>query len=311
MELDMAMELRHLRCFVAVAEEKHITRAAERLGMQQPPLSQLIKALEREFDVQLFLRKPRGVELTEAGRVLLDNARTLLAQYDRTFDSTRRAGRGEQGRICVGVMPTAPFHPFVPSAIRAFRAAFPLVSLTLDECLRAEAIKRLQSDKMDVAFLRAPIAGQHGLVDTQLLVEPMVVALPSEHPLAVPNDGDTAVSLKALARDNFIVYARQQGPAIYEATMAACLKAGFSPDLGQEAPRVTSALSLVAAGLGISVVPACMQRMAMDGVVYRTLKGAALPTAVLTLASRRGDPSPVVRHFLALVRRAMRQLPGG
>jgi DNA-binding transcriptional LysR family regulator len=311
MELDMAMELRHLRCFLAVAEEKHITRAAERLGMQQPPLSQLIKGLEREFDVQLFLRRPRGVELTEAGRVLLDNARTLLAQYDRTLDSTRRAGRGEQGRICIGFMPTAPFHPFVPSAIRAFRAAFPLVSLTLDECLRAEAIDRLQNDKMDAAFLRAPIAGQQGLVDTQLLVEPMVVALPSEHRLAGPNDGDIAVSLKALARDTFIVYARQQGPAIYEATMAACLKAGFSPYLGQEAPRVTSALSLVAAGLGIAVVPACMQRMAMDGIIYRKLKGAALPTVVLTLASRRGDPSPVVRHFLALVRRAVRQLPAG
>src|SRR5712691_12032476 len=125
----MAMELRHLRYFIAVAEEGHITRAAERLGMQQPPLSQRIKAIERELDVQLFRRKPRGVELTEAGRVFPDNARAMLAQNERAIESTRRTARGEQGRLCVGVTPTGPFHPFVPRVIRAFREAFPLVSL--------------------------------------------------------------------------------------------------------------------------------------------------------------------------------------
>jgi DNA-binding transcriptional LysR family regulator len=151
------MELRHLRSFIAVAEEQHITRAAERIGMQQPPLSQRIKAIEHELDVQLFHHKARGVELTEAGRVFLDHARAMLAQYDRTFEATRRAARGEQGRICVGVMPTTPFHPFVPFVIRAFRAAFPDVSLTLDECLRVEAIERLRNEQMDVAFFRAPL----------------------------------------------------------------------------------------------------------------------------------------------------------
>jgi len=114
------------------------------------------------------------------------------------------------------------------------------------------------------------------------------------------------LSLKDLAGETFIVYARQQGPGLYDETTAACLKAGFRPRLGQEAPRVTSALSLVAAGLGISVVPASMQRMAMDGVTYRRLKGTAQPKAVLTLASRRGDPSAVVHNFRGLVRRAAR-----
>jgi DNA-binding transcriptional LysR family regulator len=121
----MTIELRHLRQFVAVAEEGHITRAAERLGMQQPPLSQRIKAIETELDVQLFRRKARGVELTEAGRVFFDRARATIAQYDGAFEATRSAARGEQGRLCVGVMPTAPFHPFVPFVIRAFRAALP------------------------------------------------------------------------------------------------------------------------------------------------------------------------------------------
>jgi len=309
MDLYMGLEFRHLRCFVMVAEEGHITRAAERLGMQQPPLSQLIKAIERQLDAQLLLRKARGVELTEAGRIFLDNARTLLAQYERTFEATRRAARGEQGRLTVGVMPTAPFHPFVPFVIRAFRAAFPQVELTLDECLRTEALERLRNDRMDVAFLRAPLSEPQELVVYPLLQEPMLVALPSEHGLARGKRGDGKLALKELAAETFIVYARQHGPALYEATMAACLKAGFSPRLGQEAPRVTSALSLVAAGLGVSVVPASMQRMAMDGLAFRPLKGAGQPKAVLNLAARRGDPSPIVSRFLTLVRRAARTQP--
>jgi DNA-binding transcriptional LysR family regulator len=301
----MTIELRHLRYFIVVAEEGHITRAAERLGMQQPPLSQRIKAIERELDVQLFHRKARGVELTEAGHAFLDNARAMLAQYEHTFEATRRTARGEQGRLCVGVTPTGPFHPFVPRVIRAFRETFPLVSLTLEECLSPELLKRLRNEQMDAAFLRTPMAEPEDLVINSLLEESMVVALPSTHALA-QNDGDAVLSLKDFAGEIFIVYARQHGPGLYDATTAACLKAGFSPRLGQEAPRITSALSLVAAGLGISVVPASLQRMAMDGVTYRRLKGAAQPKAVLSLASRRGDPSAVVRHFLNLVRRAAR-----
>ena len=136
------MDLRQLRYFVAVAEEEHITRAAERLGMQQPPLSQQIKAIERELDVQLFRRKARGVELTDAGRALLDEARITLSHYERALQRTRRTARGEQGRLCVGIAPTAPFLSLVPRAIRAFREAFPLVSLTLEEGLSNEVIER-------------------------------------------------------------------------------------------------------------------------------------------------------------------------
>jgi DNA-binding transcriptional LysR family regulator len=299
----MTMELRHLRYFVAVAEEGHVTRAAERLGMQQPPLSQRIKAIERELNAQLFRRKARGVELTEAGRVFLDNARNMLTQYDRTIESTRRAARGEQGRLCIGVTPTGPFNPFVPLVIRAFREIYPLVSLTLEECLRSELIDRLLNEQMDVAFLRTPTAERQELAVYPLSTEAMVVALPNGHGLVTANETDAFLSLKDLARETFIVYAREHGPAFYEATMAACLKAGFRPLLGQEAPRVTSALSLVAAGLGIAVVPASLQRMAMDGVTFRRLKGAIQPKAVLKLAARRNDPSPVARNFVSLVRR--------
>src|SRR5690349_7516269 len=144
-EMGYGMELRHLRQFVAVAEEGHITRAAERLGLQQPPLSQRIRAIEEELGVQLFRRKPRGVELTDAGRVFLERARATLANYDGAFEATRSAARGEQGRLCIGIQPTTLFHPFVPSVIRAFRTTYPHVSLTLDECLRADAIERMRN----------------------------------------------------------------------------------------------------------------------------------------------------------------------
>jgi DNA-binding transcriptional LysR family regulator len=165
----MAMELRHLRYFIAVAEEGHITRAAQRLGIQQPPLSQQIKAIELELDVQLFHRKARGVEMTDAGRAFLEEARATLDHLDRAFETTRRASRGEQGRLCVGVTSTAPFHPLVPRAIRAFREACPMVSLTLEECLSNESVDRLRNERMDVAFIRTTLGDGNGLVVDSLL----------------------------------------------------------------------------------------------------------------------------------------------
>ena len=308
------MELRHLRYFIAVAEEEHITRAAERLGMQQPPLSQQIKAIERELDVQLFRRKARGVELTDAGRAFLDNARAILARLDHAFETSRRTARGEQGRIRVGVTPTGPFHPFVPRAIRAYREAFPLVSVTLEECLSFELIDHLRNEQIDAAFLRTPLFRPKDLVINPLLDELMVVALPSMHSLAQrDNNRDAAIPIpmKALADETFIAYGRprepgQHGLGQYEAMIVACHAAGFSPRIGQDTPTIISTLGLVAAGLGISIVPASLQRMNMDGVAYRHLKGSIQPKAILNLASRRGNVSAVVRHFLDLVKREAR-----
>jgi len=306
------MELRHLRYFIAVAEEEHITRAAERLGIQQPPLSQLIKLIERELDAQLFRRKARGVELTDAGRAFLDTAREVLACLDHAFETTRRTARGEQGRISVGVTPTGPFHPFVPRVIRAYREAFPLVSVTLEESLSLQLIEHLRNEQIDAAFLRTPVSDPEDLVINPLLDEPMVAALPRTHVLAQSkSERDVAISMKALARETFIVYGRpsrpgQQGLGQYEAMIAACHAAGFSPRVGQDAPTIISTLGLVAAGLGISLVPASLQHMSMDGVAYRRLKGTNQPKAILHLASRRGKPSEVVRHFLDLVKRVAR-----
>jgi len=297
------MELRHLRYFIAVAEEKHVTRAAERLGMQQPPLSQQIRALERELDVQLFRRKPRGVELTDAGSALLADARAILSHIDHAFATAKRTARGEQGQISVGFTSSAPFHPFVPRIIRAYRDAFPLVSLTLEESGTTDLIDYLRNERIDAAFIRTAIPNQEGLVVNLLLQEAMVLALPHAHVLARRASPNKALPLKVLADETFIVYRRHNGPGLYDAILSACNAAGFSPRVGQEAPRIVSTLNLVAAGLGVSLVPESLQRMRMDGVVFRHVAGAAQPKAPLYLASRRSETSAAVRKFLALVKR--------
>jgi DNA-binding transcriptional LysR family regulator len=300
------MELRHLRYFVAVAEEQRVTRAAERLGMQQPPLSQQIRILERELDVQLFRRLPRGVALTAAGVAFLADARAILAQLDHAVATAKRTARGEQGRIAVGFTSSAPFNPFVPRVIRVYREAFPLVALTLEEGGTTELIEGLRNERIDAAFIRTPIADREGLVVQILLEEPMVLALPRGHVLARKKGASKALSLAAVAGEIFVIYRRPSGPGLHDVIVSACNAAGFSPRIGQEAPRIGSTLNLVAAGLGISLVPESLQLMRMDGVVFRRLAGTVQPKAPLYFAARRTEASAAVREFGELVRRSAR-----
>ena len=295
----MGIDVRSLLYFVAVAEEGSFTRAAVRLDIQQPPLSRQIKLLERDLGLQLFHRKPRGVELTAAGRVLLTEARTTLSQLERGLEATRRTARGEQGRLSLGIAPTAPFHPLVPRSIRAYRDLFPDVSLTLWEGLSNEVVARFAKAEMDVAFVRAARLHDEELRVTPLLEEDMIVALPDQHSLA-QRRGGKKVALARLANDPFIIIG-PPGTGIHDETIAACMNAGFSPRIGQQAPRITSTLGLVAAGLGVAIVPESMQRMTMDGVAFRALSDVQ-PKAFLGLASRRSDSSPLVRKFISTVR---------
>jgi DNA-binding transcriptional LysR family regulator len=302
------MELRHLRYFIAVAEEGHMTRAAERLGIQQPPLSQQIRALEIELDVQLFHRKPRGMELTDAGLALLDHARSILGQVDRALASTRRTARGEQGRVAVGFTSSAPFHPFVPRVIRTFREMSPLVSLALEESGSGELVQALHSEEIDAAFIRSPIADLVGLEVTPLLEEEMLAALPTGHEHATSNDDAKRLPLSSLAKETFVLYKRPGGPGLYDTIITACRGAGFSPRVGQEAPRILSTLNLVAAGLGVSIVPASLRRLQMDGVVYRSLTKDQQPVAPLILACRRGENAAAVQRFIDLVKQTAQHL---
>ena len=296
------MELRHLRYFVAVAEERHVTRAAERLGIQQPPLSQQIRALEAELEVQLFRRKPRGVELTQAGEALLAEARGILDRVEHAAAAARRIGRGEAGRIGLGFTSSASFHPFVPRIIREFREASPLLALSLEEAGTGELVDGLLAERIDAAFVRSPIGTAAELAVHSVLKEEMVAALPAGHRLT-GGKAAARLPLAALEPETFILYRRPLGPGLYDAIIAACQRAGYSPRIGQEAPRMLATLSLVAAGLGVTLIPASMQRMGIEGVAYRPLARNAGLIAPLNLACRRGESAPAVRRFIALVRR--------
>jgi DNA-binding transcriptional LysR family regulator len=299
------MELRHLRYFVAVAEHGHITRAAESLGIQQPPLSQQIKALEEELGVQLLRRRPRGVELTDAGSAFLERARVILGEVDRAFASTRRTARGEEGRVVVGFTSSAPFHPFVPRVIRMFREASPHVSLMLEEGGSSGLVHGLHDEIIDAAFIRSPVADVVGLLVQPLLEERMLVALPTGHALA---SGAEPLQLAQLANQTFILYKRPGAPGLYDSIITACRGAGFSPRVGQEAPRIVSTLNLVAAGLGVSIVPESLRRLQMEEVVYRELADDARLAAPLILACRRGENSAAVQRFIDVVQRSAEQL---
>jgi len=187
----------------------------------------------------------------------------------------------------------------VPRIIRTYRESFPLVSLTLEESGTTELIDHLRNERIDAAFIRTANPNQEGLAVSLLLQEAMVLALPHAHILARRGSANKALPLKALADETFIVYRRHNGPGLYDAILSACNAAGFSPRVGQEAPRIVSTLNLVAAGLGVSLVPESLQRMRMDGVVFRRVAGAAQPKAPLYVASRRGESSAAVRKFLA------------
>src|SRR6266481_2357836 len=264
------MELRHLRYFVAVAEEGHVTRAAERLGIQQPPLSQQIRALEAELQVQLFRRKPRGVELTQAGQALFAEALAILRQVDHAVTAARRTARGEAGRIGLGFTSSASFHRFVPQVIRDYRETHPLVGLSLEESGTGELVAALLEERLDAAFVRSPITTSaggpaEGIAVHSVLEEAMVAALPAGHALAA-GPAARPLALAALMTETFILYRRPLGPGLYDAIIAACQRAGYSPQIGQEAPRMLSTLSLVAAGLGVTLIPASMQRLGVAGI---------------------------------------------
>jgi DNA-binding transcriptional LysR family regulator len=299
------IELRRLRYLVAVADEGHITRAAERLGIQQPPLTRQIRSLEEELGVTLFERLPRGVQLTEAGRVVVEEARDVLARAERIKETAQRAARGEQGRLAVGYTSSSAFHPFVTQQIRAFREARPGVLLGLVEDGTPELVQALRDERLDAAFVRSTSNDVSGVTLDLLLEEKMAAAVPAGHPLS-RHEGK--VALADLAEETFVFYRRPSGPGLYDAIMAACLAAGFSPNVGQEASRMASSLSLVASGLGVSIVPASMQRMNVEGVAFVRLKGTKGLTAPLLLATRKRDRATLVDRFRREVRAAAEAL---
>jgi DNA-binding transcriptional LysR family regulator len=288
------MELRHIRYFLAVAEERHFTRAAAKVGIGQPPLSQQIKDLEGEVGAALFHRLAHGAELTEAGRAFLAGVKEMPTTAARATMAARRAARGEMGSLRVGLTASATFNVAVPSAIRAFRRAYPDIDLTLEEANTAPLITRLREGTLDAAFLRPGAAGTGELQLRGLSEEPMVVALPERHHAAASEQ----IDLARLKDDPFLLFPRDIAPTLYDTIVDACRKAGFEPIIGQLVPHMASIVTLVAAELGVSIVPASMMQVRVTGIAYRQIAGRP-PTTRLALAYRRGETSPVVRNFIA------------
>jgi DNA-binding transcriptional LysR family regulator len=290
------MELRQLRYFIALAEELHFGRAAKRVALTQPPLSQAIAKLESELRVRLFERTRRRVALTHAGAAFLEEARATVARASQAVEVARRADRGEVGRLAVGYL-AATAYSFLPLVLRDFARGHPGVKLELRELTLPLQFEALRRGDIDVGLLRPPVSDPE--LDSQLLLEEkFVLALPSAHPLCALRK----IPAKRLAGESFVLFPRQPGLVNHDLVMGFCLRAGFRPRVAQEANQTHTVVALVAAGFGVALVPLSAQRMGLPGVVYRPLREAT-PVSRTAAAWRRADTSPVLAEFLAVARR--------
>lgn len=295
------MDLKQLRYFVAVAEAGHITRAAAQLGIQQPPLSQMIKSLEESLGTTLFKRHPKGVTLTESGEMLLADSRRLLEDAQAIKLRMRAVAAGHAGVLNVGFTSSAAAHAFTPRVLRECRRAHPGIALQVTEDHAAGITEALALGRLHCGFLRVPVARPEGIVFETLLREEVLVALPVDHALLAR--AGKSLSLKQLRGESFIFVRQAGAPGLYANLLAKCEQQGFTPRVGHEVGRMMTALSLVAAGQGVAVVPASMRGAHAQSIEYRSLKDASSLDAPLTLAYRQGDASAALRSFVSLVHR--------
>ena len=296
------MELRHLRYFIAVAEELHFTRAAARLHIGQPPLSQAIQALEADIGAQLFARTKRSVRLTDAGKLFLADARRILALSDKAGETARRAERGEAGELRVGFTFSTPLTPLFAAVINRYRQAYPHVTLTLHEMATLRQLDGLTQRTIDLGFIRPPDRG-HGdeLKLTPMREDPLVAVLPTTIPLARKK----VIEMRDLKGMPFVMYPSSAGTGIYPQIFRLCREAGFVPNVALEAGEASTIIGLVAAGCGVSLLPKAFDRIRMDGVCYRPIADEAATTTLL-LAQRGDEVSPLVEAFVALAMEAAR-----
>ncbi|MBK1782984.1 LysR family transcriptional regulator [Prauserella cavernicola] len=293
------MELRYLTSFVAVAEELHFGRAATRLGMAQPPLSQQIRQLEKELGVPLFERNTRSVRLTSAGESFLDPVRRVLDDLDLAVSAAKSGGRGEYGRVSVGFA-GASSHESLPLLTRAVRAAHPGLELVMRGQTYANvALARVADGSLDLGFVRLPVT-QPGVAARVIDEEDMVCALPSDHPLALRD----AIAISDLADEPFVSFPANAGSTVRDATVRVCGEEGFTPRVVQEAPDSWTILALVAAGVGVTLTLTSCQHIQQTGLVYRPLSGPGHRLQV-ALAWRPDNPSAALRTVLAIAERAL------
>jgi len=292
------VELRHLRYFVAVAEELHFGRAAMRLSMAQPPLSQQIRRLEAEIGAPLFSRTKRRVELTAAGRALLPEAQRLLARAEHAVRTAQRASRGESGRLAVGLVPSAGLE-LLPRVLRAWLARFPRVELEPRLMYPEQQVEALRTGVVQAGLLRPPVDDPDVVVEP-ILREPLVAALPQRHRLG----RRPCVRLAELRNDTLIAFPRRVAPRYYDHFVDLCRRDGFRPRIVEQSASIPTNLGLVAAGLGVALLPAAVRVLHRRGVVYRPL---APPEHVeMALAWLADETPPIVAAFLDVVRAVAR-----
>jgi DNA-binding transcriptional LysR family regulator len=291
------MELRHLRYFITVAEELNFSRAAERLHMAQPPLSQQIRTLEVELGVQLFERGKRPLQLTHAGQAFLKEARLVLAQVEQAAHIAQQASRGEIGRLAIGFNSSV-IQSVLPQVLHQFRSQFPKIELSLSELDSQIQIQQLHTSQIDCGFLHVQQQNEDGLDFFSVLKEPLVVALSSNHPLSACE----CISLKSLAQEPFILPPAHVGQRFYHQIINLCQDNGFTPTVIQEAKWLQTVLGLVVAEIGIALVPASTRTLQRAGVVYRAVDAVFEMETVV--AWQQDNMSPMLQEFLKVVQDA-------
>ncbi|WP_169544705.1 LysR family transcriptional regulator [Sneathiella aquimaris] len=291
-------DIRQIRHFIAVAEEKHFRIAAERLHMTQPPLSHSIKKLEQTLNVTLLTRANRSVTLTPAGEVFLKGAYEILEKLNQVTEDTRRASQGLTGRLTLGFVGSA-IYEALPDTVRQFRQTFPNVEVELEELSTVDQLDAISKGSIDAGLLRPPVAGR-GLFDlTTIRQEKLIVVMPQSHPQA----DKKAVRLSSLSEDGFILFPLQTSPNLHALVLHACHQAGFTPRISQTASQIQTQISLVSAGLGIALVPQCVRQAVHSGVVYKDLEGADKEIEThMAIACKQGHKNSLLTAFIECCR---------
>ncbi|RJG02495.1 LysR substrate-binding domain-containing protein [Noviherbaspirillum sedimenti] len=290
------MEFRHLKYFIAVAEELHFGRAAVALHISQPPLTRQIQQLEEAIGVQLFIRTPKGVELTQAGELLLQEGKNLYSLIEQTVERTRRAGQGNLGRIDIAIFGSGTLD-VIPKLLLRFRTIYPDVNVVLHTMVKSEQINALRQRRITVGFNRL-LEPYPDIRSEPVTTEPIVVAVSTQHPLAEEEE----IELQALKNEPMVLFPTGARPNFIDKVMDLCRGEGFLPIASQSVGDAVTGIALVASGFGISLVPKSATTLQLPGVVYRPLKNA--PNAVVDLSCiyRHDDESPILKAFLEVVR---------
>ncbi len=292
------MELRHLRYFVAVAEELHFGKAAERLRIAQPPLSRQIRDLERELGTPLFVRGARNIELTPAGRAFLPEARLTLAQAERAQRTAQRAARGETGRLRVAFIDAATLSGVLPEVLAFFRMHLPSIGLSLFEMDPPQQADALRDGRIDLGIVQSPLPDPEPWLRAEIVFQdPLIAALPRGHHLA----SRSRIVVADLANEAFVLVPRPVAPTLYDDVISRCRAAGFSPRIVQEAVGWQTVLSLVTAGMGVALVPRSLGAQRQRPVVYRPVSDLRTKMELIAIW-KRDEPSPVRERFVTTLK---------